>query len=55
MYETKVILLAIAKIVRKAGNIKEVYEALEEMANVEGVILKPFDSKHDTDKTPKEE
>jgi len=45
MYETKVILVAMSKIIRKADNLKEAYEALEEMANAEGVILKPFDGK----------
>ena len=41
-YETKVLLIAIAKIVRKADTIKEIYEAIEEMANAEGVVLKPL-------------
>ena len=41
-YETKVLLIALAKIVRKADNIEEIYEALEEMANAEGVILKSY-------------
>ena len=44
-YETKVILIAIAKIIRKADNIKEIYEAIEEMANAEGVVLQPLDGK----------
>jgi len=42
-YEIKVLLIALAKIVRKADNIKEIYEALEEMANAEGIILKPIE------------
>ena len=42
-YETKVILISIANIIKKAQNIKEIYEAVQEMANAEGVILKPFD------------
>ena len=42
-YETKVLLIALAKIVRKADNIKEIYEAIVEMANAEGVVLKPLD------------
>ena len=41
-YETKVLLIALAKIVRKADSIKEIYEAIEEMANAEGVVLKPL-------------
>ena len=41
-YETKVLLIALAKIVRKADNKEEIYEALEEMANAEGVVIKPM-------------
>jgi len=44
-YETKVLLIALAKIVRKADNIEEIYKAIEEMANAEGVVLKPLDEK----------
>jgi len=42
-YEIKVILIAIAEIVKKSKNIQEVYEAVAEMANAEGVILKPLE------------
>ena len=42
-YETKVLLIALARIVRKADNIKEIYEAIEEMANAEGIVLKPLE------------
>ena len=44
-YETKVLLIALAKIVRKADSIKEIYEAIEEMANAEGIVLKPLEEK----------
>ncbi|MCL2565834.1 MAG: hypothetical protein FWE24_08505 [Defluviitaleaceae bacterium] len=44
-YETKVLLIALAKIVRKADSVEEVYKAIEEMANAEGVVLKPLDEK----------
>ena len=44
-YETKVLLIALAKIVRKADNVAEIYETIEEMANAEGVVLKPLDEK----------
>jgi len=44
-YETKVLLIALAKIVRKADSIDEIYKAIEEMANAEGVVLKPLDDK----------
>jgi hypothetical protein len=40
--ETKVILVALANIVRKAKSIEEIYEALLEMANAEGIVLKPL-------------
>jgi hypothetical protein len=43
-YNSKVILIALGKIARKADSIEEVYEAIQEMANAEGVILKPFDA-----------
>ena len=46
-YETKVLLIALAKIVRKADNIEEIYKAIEEMANAEGVVLKPYDEKEE--------
>ena len=42
-YETKVLLIALAKIVRKADNINEIYEAITEMANAEGVVLEPLE------------
>jgi hypothetical protein len=42
-YETKVILISLAEIAKKADSVKEVYEAIAKMANAEGVILEPFD------------
>ena len=48
-YETKVLLIALAKIVSKADNIKEIYEAIEEMANAEGIVLKPLEEKEKLD------
>ena len=44
-YETKVILIAIAEIISKADSVEEVYKAVAEMANAEGVILKPYEEK----------
>jgi hypothetical protein len=41
--ETKVILVALSKIVSKSRNVKEVYKALAEIANVGGVVLKTFE------------
>jgi len=49
-YETKILIIALSKIVRKADDLMEVYEALQEMANAEGVILQPFDEKKKEDK-----
>ena len=48
-YETKVLLVAIANIIRKSDNLKEVYDAIEQMANAEGVVIEPFE-KEDTKK-----
>ena len=42
-YETKVLLIAIADIVCKAENMKEVYNSVKKMANAEGVVLKSFE------------
>ena len=44
-YETKVLLIAIANIIRKSNCLEDVYKAIEEMANAEGIVLKPLDSK----------
>ena len=41
-YETKVLLMALAEIACRT-NAKEVYNAIAKMANVEGVILKPYE------------
>ena len=43
MFETKVVLIAMAKIVAKSKSVKEIYEALVDMANAEGVILKSYE------------
>ena len=41
-YETKVILIALANAALKE-NAKSMYRLIAEMANAEGVVLKPFD------------
>ena len=41
-YETKVILISLAEIAVRT-NAKAVYKAIAKMANVEGVILKPWE------------
>ena len=44
-YEAKVLLLAIAEIISKSKSIEEVYEAVANMANAEGVVLKPLEER----------
>ena len=46
-YETKALLIAIANIMRLSKDMKQAYEALAEMANAEGVILKPLEDESD--------
>jgi len=41
-YETKVILVALAKLVSKSKTVEEVYQHLVSIANVEGVVIKPL-------------
>ena len=41
-YETKVILVALAEAALK-DNARGVYKLIAKMANVEGLVLKPFD------------
>ena len=41
-YETKALFIAIANIMRLSKDMNQAYEALMEMANAEGVILKPL-------------
>jgi len=41
-YETKVLLLAIARIARTSKDMEDFYNALCQIANAEGVILEPF-------------
>ena len=54
-YETKVVLTAVAQIINKAETLKEVYTAVEKMANVEGVLLDPYSGKEKEEKDKKEE
>ena len=42
-YDTKVLLIAIAKIISMSKDIEEVYQAVAEMANAEGVVLKTLE------------
>jgi hypothetical protein len=43
MYETKVLLSALGDITVKAKSPREVYVSIQKMANVEGLVLKPYD------------
>ena len=42
-YETKALLIAIAKIIRYAKDPKEIYKAVADMANAEGIVIEPFE------------
>ncbi|MCL2874334.1 MAG: hypothetical protein FWE29_05310 [Defluviitaleaceae bacterium] len=41
--ETKIILLAILRIIKQAKTKEEIYDAVLELANAEGVNAKPLD------------
>jgi len=41
-YETKVLLIAIADIIRRSTSLEDVYNTIEKMANAEGVLLEPY-------------
>ena len=49
-YETKVLLIALAQIIRKADSIEEIYKAVEKMANAEGVVLEPLNEEKKANK-----
>jgi hypothetical protein len=49
-YESKILLAALASVVRKSKTVKEVYSELEKIANVEGVILEPYEENEDNTK-----
>ena len=42
-YETKALLMALARIIARADTKEEIYEAVADIANVEGVVLKPYE------------
>jgi hypothetical protein len=54
-YESKILLASLAKIAAKAETAEEVYEAIAEIANIEGVILKPYHEIKQASKSAKEE
>ena len=49
-YDTKVLITAIASIVKKSQTVEEVYAELAKMANVEGIILEPFEKDENKNK-----
>ena len=42
-YETKVMLIALSKIIGKADSIEEIYRAVQEMAQADGLDLQSLD------------
>jgi len=42
-YETKVLLIAIARIMSKSNSLEEAYKDVQAMANAEGVILESLE------------
>ncbi|MCL2169239.1 MAG: hypothetical protein FWB74_04345 [Defluviitaleaceae bacterium] len=45
-YGIKVALIAVGEILRKADSIEEAFEAVQTMANAEGVLLRPLEPKN---------
>jgi hypothetical protein len=48
---TKAIIAAMAEILQRAKNLEDAYEALQNIANVEGTILGPYESKNNQEKS----
>jgi hypothetical protein len=44
-FDTKVALASAADIVATSDNLEEAYERISDLANVEGVVLKPYHEK----------
>jgi C4-type Zn-finger protein len=42
-YESKALLASIAEILIKSDTVKEAYKSVAKIANVEGVIMQPYD------------
>ena len=53
-YETKVVLSAVAQFICKADSLEEAYDAVKEMANVEGLLLEPYEKKKKKQKEAQE-
>jgi hypothetical protein len=49
-FETKALLVAIAKIIVKSDDLEEVYSAVADIANTEGVILEKYPDEKKKDK-----
>ena len=54
-YETKVVLNAVAQLIRKADTLEEAYDSVKEMANVEGLLLEPYEKKRKKQKEGQEQ
>ena len=54
-YETKVVLNAVAQFIRKADTLEEAYDSVKEMANVEGLLLEPYEKKRKKQKEEQEQ
>ena len=52
-YETKVVLNAVAQFICKADTLEEAYDSVKEMANVEGLLLEPYEKKRKKQKEEK--
>jgi len=48
-YETKALFIAIANIMRLSKDMNQAYGALAEMANAEGVVLKPLNKEKENE------
>ena len=46
--ETKVILLALGKIAKLSKDPRVIYNAIADMANVEGVVMEPYEDEETT-------
>ena len=51
--ENKMLLMAVSEIMKKSKNLKEAHAAVAKIANVEGVILEPFEDDNDKKESEK--
>ena|GEM_PF-3908297 len=55
MYETKALLVLLAKAIEKADTVQEAYEMVRDTANVEGVLIPEFKGKKSNNMTKETE